>query len=156
VHVTIVKESGRSHRAVAVRDDGEAVQFAVADYGDRLPHDLVHYLVESTLDLDWGLWGLVAAGADLDAVARHGARHRRNLPHRPDPLSRLHLSEERQRLEAELSHTGDPVDLAALEKSFIKVARAYGERKPIIYRTWRTAHLSASVLQNASVSLTRD
>src|ERR1700674_1403692 len=28
-----------------------------------------------------------------------------------DPLSRLHLIEERQRLEAELSHTGDTVDL---------------------------------------------
>src|SRR5580698_7829311 len=33
-----------------------------------------------------------------------------------DPLSRLHLIEERQRLEAELTHTGETVDLAALEK----------------------------------------
>ena len=93
MHVTIVKESGRTHRAVAVRDDGEAVPFTVADYGDRLPHDLVHYLVESTLGLDWGFWGLMAAGADLDAVARHGARHRRNLPHRLDPLVAAHAEE---------------------------------------------------------------
>jgi hypothetical protein len=96
VQVTILKEAGRSHRAVAVRDDGVAVRFAVADYGDRLPHDLVHYLVESTLGLEWGFWGLVAAGAELDAVARHGARHRRDLPHRPDPLVDEHADELRR------------------------------------------------------------
>ena len=31
-----------------------------------------------------------------------------------DPLSRLHMVEEKQRLAAELSHTGDTVDMAAL------------------------------------------
>jgi hypothetical protein len=93
VQITIVKEGGRSHRAVAVRDDGVAVQFAVADYGDRLPHDVVHYLVESTLGLEWGFWGLVAAGAELDAVTRHDAGRRRDLPHRPDPLVDEHADE---------------------------------------------------------------
>jgi hypothetical protein len=72
-----------------------------------------------------------------------------------DPLSRLHLIEERQRLEAELSHTGDTVDLAALEKSFIKVARVYGERKGISYSAWRTVGVSASVLQQAKIPRTR-
>ncbi len=48
--------------------------------------------------------------------------HRRPLPE-ADPLNRLHLVEEKQRLEAELAHTGDTVDLAALEKNFVKVAR---------------------------------
>ncbi len=72
-----------------------------------------------------------------------------------DPLSRLHLVEERQRLEAELSHTGETVDLAALEKSFIKVARVYGERKGISYSAWRTVGVSASVLQQAKIPRTR-
>ena len=72
-----------------------------------------------------------------------------------DPLSRLHLIEERQRLEAELSHTGETVDLAALEKSFIKVARVYGERKGISYSAWRTVGVSASVLQQAKIPRTR-
>ena len=71
-----------------------------------------------------------------------------------DPLSRLHLIEERQRLEAELSHTGDTVDLAALEKSFIKVARVYGERKGISYSAWRTVGVSASVRQQAKIPRT--
>src|ERR1700692_1783253 len=36
-----------------------------------------------------------------------------------EPLNRLHLVEEKQRLEAELAHSGDVVDLAGLEKSFV-------------------------------------
>jgi hypothetical protein len=72
-----------------------------------------------------------------------------------DPLAKLHLVEERQRLESELSHTGETVDLAALEKSFIKVARVYGERKGISYSAWRTVGVSASVLQQAKIPRTR-
>jgi hypothetical protein len=72
-----------------------------------------------------------------------------------DPLSRLHLIEEKQRLESELAHTGETVDLASLEKSFIKVARPYGERKGISYSAWRTVGVSASVLQQAKISRSR-
>ena len=72
-----------------------------------------------------------------------------------EPLNRLHLVEEKQRLEAELAHSGDVVDLAALEKSFIKVARQYGDRKGISYSAWRTVGVSASVLQQAKISRSR-
>ena len=72
-----------------------------------------------------------------------------------DPLARLHMVEEKQRLETELSHTGDTIDLAGLEKNFIKVARAYGERKGISYSAWRTVGVSASVLQQAKIPRTR-
>ncbi len=72
-----------------------------------------------------------------------------------DPLSRLHLVEEKQRLESELSHTGETVDMAALEKNFIKVARVYGDRKGISYSAWRTVGVSASVLQQAKIPRSR-
>lgn len=72
-----------------------------------------------------------------------------------DPLARLHMVEEKQRLESELSHTGETVDLGALEKSFIKVARVYGERKGISYSAWRTVGVSANVLQQARIPRTR-
>lgn len=72
-----------------------------------------------------------------------------------DPLSKLHMVEEKQRLEAELSHTGETVDLAQLEKNFVKVARVYGERKGISYSAWRTVGVSASVLQQARIPRTR-
>jgi len=72
-----------------------------------------------------------------------------------EPLNRLHLVEEKQRLEAELAHAGDTVDIASLEKSFVKVARAYGERKGISYSAWRTVGVPASVLQQAKIPRTR-
>ncbi len=72
-----------------------------------------------------------------------------------DALSRLHLVQEKQQLEAELSHTGDTVDLGALEKEFIKVARAYGDRKGITYSAWRAVGVSAPVLQQAKIARTR-
>ncbi len=68
-----------------------------------------------------------------------------------DPLTRLHLVEEKQRLEAELASAGKTVDVGALEKSFVKVARQYGERKGISYSAWRTVGVSASVLQQAKI-----
>jgi len=69
-----------------------------------------------------------------------------------DPLTRLHLVEEKQRLQAELATVGNSVDLEALEKSFVKVARQYGERKGISYSAWRTVGVSANVLQQAKIS----
>lgn len=72
-----------------------------------------------------------------------------------DPLARLHLIEEKQRLEDELNTTGTTVDLPALEKNFIKVARVYGDRKGISYSAWRTVGVSAAVLQQAKIPRTR-
>lgn len=72
-----------------------------------------------------------------------------------DPLARLHLVEEKHRLETELAHSGDTVDIAALEKAFIKVARIYGDRKGISYSAWRTVGVSAPVLHLAKIPRTR-
>jgi len=72
-----------------------------------------------------------------------------------DPLSRLHLIQQKKDLTEELEHNADTEDIAALEKQFVKVARTYGERKGISYATWRTAGVPASVLQKAGVARTR-
>jgi hypothetical protein len=70
-------------------------------------------------------------------------------------LARLHLIQERSDLESELDSDVDQLDIASLEKSFIKVARAYGERKGITYSTWRTAGVSPQVLSQAKIARTR-
>jgi hypothetical protein len=72
-----------------------------------------------------------------------------------EPLSRLHLIQERKDLQEELSRAGDVQDLTELEKQFIKVARSYGDRKGISYSTWRSAGVSTSVLQKAGIERTR-
>ncbi len=72
-----------------------------------------------------------------------------------DPLTRLHLLQQKKDLQDERTKTGDVQDLSDLEKQFVKVAKDYGERKGISYGTWRTAGVSASVLQKAGVSRAR-
>ena len=75
------------------RPGTEAVQFAVHDYGPVLPHDLVHYVVEDELGLEFGFWGLVSAGAKLQSVQAYGARDPRRIPLPDDPLVTAHLDE---------------------------------------------------------------
>src|ERR1700760_1303056 len=52
----------------------------------------------------------------------------RRLP-TADPLSRVHMVQERLNLQSELAAKDDTVDLASLEEGFVKSARRYGERK---------------------------
>ncbi len=73
-----------------------------------------------------------------------------------DVLARLHLIEERNRLQAELAEQGDDaVDLPGLEEDFVAVAADYSERKGISYSTWRESGVSASVLRQAGIARTR-
>jgi len=72
-----------------------------------------------------------------------------------DPLTRLHLVQEKQHLERELDAGDDGVDISALEKDFIKVAQSYGERKGITYSAWRAVGVSVPVLQQAKIPRTR-
>jgi hypothetical protein len=72
-----------------------------------------------------------------------------------DALSKLHLLQERKDLTDERSRVDQVKDLSALEKQFVKVAKAYGERKGITYGTWRSAGVSAAVLHSADISRAR-
>lgn len=72
-----------------------------------------------------------------------------------DPLTRVHLVQERMNLEAEIANKSESVDLGALEKGFVKAARSYGERKGITYAAWRAAGVDANVLRKAGVPRTR-
>jgi ribosomal protein L17 len=72
-----------------------------------------------------------------------------------DALTKLHLLQEQKDLTDERARVAKVKDLSALEKQFIKVAEAYGQRKGISYGTWRAAGVSANVLQAAGVSRSR-
>jgi hypothetical protein len=69
-----------------------------------------------------------------------------------DPLSRLHLLQEREDLSSELARIDASDDLVAAEKAFVKVARAYGRRKGISYGAWRAVGVSIPVLQKAGIT----
>ncbi len=68
-----------------------------------------------------------------------------------DPLTRLHLSQERMNLQAELSSTDNAVDLGALEEEFVTAAAEYGKRKGITYAAWRQAGVDPGVLRRAGI-----
>lgn len=93
VDITIVKAESGPHRAIVSRPGAAAVQFAVYDYGPVLPHDLVHYVVEDELGLQFGFWGLVAAGARLASVQAYGARDPRRVPPPNDPVVGAHIDD---------------------------------------------------------------
>jgi hypothetical protein len=71
-----------------------------------------------------------------------------------DALARLHLLQEKADLSAELARSASNGNLAALEKAFVAVAKAYGKRKGIAYNAWRGAGVSAAVLQRADITRT--
>lgn len=67
-------------------------------------------------------------------------------------IDELQLVQERRDLTAELAAMGSTVDIAALEESFVGVAKAYGDRKGISYASWREVGVSASTLTNAGIT----
>jgi hypothetical protein len=68
-----------------------------------------------------------------------------------DPLTRLHLVQERMDLEHELSMGDNGVDLAELEEAFVAAAEPYGRRKGITYTAWREAGVDPAVLRRAGI-----
>jgi len=69
-----------------------------------------------------------------------------------DPLKRVHLLQERIDLMAALEATESKVDLAQLEKEFVKAAAPYSERKGISYSAWREVGVPAAVLDKAGIA----
>jgi DNA-binding transcriptional ArsR family regulator len=69
-----------------------------------------------------------------------------------DPLTELKLIEERRQLNQELVGLSDKVEIGALEKEFIKVAKAYSARQGISYASWREVGVDARVLRDAGIS----
>ncbi|MBT5138607.1 MAG: hypothetical protein HOH36_14530 [Acidimicrobiaceae bacterium] len=69
-----------------------------------------------------------------------------------DPMSQLHLVQERMDLDATLAAAETIVDLTALEDDFARAARHYGERKGISYSAWREVGVPAALLKRAGIS----
>ncbi len=94
--------------AIAVRDDGTTIEIPGHQTGDKLPHDLVHYVVEAELELRFGFWGLLAAGAEFSNVLVVNRRGKR-----PSPRGRQLIRE----------HRDDLVEAEALAGTFTAIWR---------------------------------
>jgi hypothetical protein len=71
--------------------------------------------------------------------------------HEADPLSRVHLLQERRNLADELAAKEAGSDLSELEEGFVSTAASYGKRKGITYETWREVGVGAGLLKRAGI-----
>ena len=73
-----------------------------------------------------------------------------------DPLARLHLTQERIDLHAEVVRVtnGGDSDVSSIEADFVKVARAYGEYTGVTYAAWRQVGVETDVLDRAGIART--
>ncbi len=71
----------------------------------------------------------------------------------PSPMRRLELAQQRIDLEARLAANGaSGPDMSALEKEFVKHAKAYSEAKGITYAAWREIGVTSAVLKSAGIT----
>ena len=69
-----------------------------------------------------------------------------------DPLTRLHLYQERIDLRDELAAMDAKVDISALEADFVSAAASYSSRRGISYAAWREVGVGPAVLKKAGLT----
>lgn len=65
MRVTFVRTLGMRDRVYVAFADGTEKSWPFPSYGENLPHDLVHLIVERAFAIDDGVWGHVARGGEF-------------------------------------------------------------------------------------------
>lgn len=65
MEITFTHTGGSTDWVYVLLDNGSPRRWPWPSYGTELPHDLVHYLVETRLGIRHGFWGLVADGTNF-------------------------------------------------------------------------------------------
>jgi hypothetical protein len=68
LEVSFVQNRASRDRVYVTRSDGTSTGWDFPTYGDGLPHDLCHLVVEDGLGLTEGFWGLVDQHVDVGLV----------------------------------------------------------------------------------------
>jgi small-conductance mechanosensitive channel len=74
-----------------------------------------------------------------------------DLPKNTNPLKKLHLTQKRIELNAELERIKNGPDLEKLETEFIKVAKEYSLKNGISFLAWKEQGVSVEVLAKAGI-----
>jgi len=82
---SFVRHRDRRDRIYVARENGTSIFWDFPTYGDRLPHDLCHLVVEEGLGVESGFWGLVDQGVDVKLIDNQATlvRHGRPLVEEP-------------------------------------------------------------------------
>lgn len=68
MEIRFVRKQGERDRIYVRRGDGSTTSWTFPTYGDGLPHDLMHLVVESAFGLTDGFWARVDAGVDVARI----------------------------------------------------------------------------------------
>jgi hypothetical protein len=74
--------------ALVERDDGVVYRLYGGTAGPRLPHDIMHFVVERELRIGDGIWGGIAAGVVFDTMQYVSGRRRPHAAERSGQLLR--------------------------------------------------------------------
>jgi len=85
--------------ALVERDDGAVYRLYGGRAGSRLPHDIMHFVVERELRIPDGIWGGIAAGIIADRMEQVSGRR---PPHARERSKELPADFRQRRLRAEL------------------------------------------------------
>jgi hypothetical protein len=119
LEVSFVRRRGQRDHVYVHRSDGTETDWAFPSYGDGLPHDLCHLVVEQGLGLTEGFWGLVDRGVAVGLVNNQATLMRDGTPLADQPdvdLSGL------MQAEAAVAALGSPM-LALEQAGVLVVAR---------------------------------
>jgi hypothetical protein len=85
LQVSFVRHRGHRDHVYVTRSDGSSTVWEFPSYGDDLPHDLCHLVVEDGLGITDGFWGLVDQGTDVQLVNNQATLVRGGKPIVEDP-----------------------------------------------------------------------
>ena len=68
MEVSFVRTQGQRDRIYVKRSNGTEVSWVFPTFGNYIPHDLVHLVVEAAFGLCNGFWGRVDAGIDVARI----------------------------------------------------------------------------------------
>jgi len=94
--LTVTRHEQGKYETVITRDDGVSYRLKGVAHTFALPHDLAHFLVEKTLDVDRGFWASVAEGAVFRTMDYLDGRRKPRAAERSETLLKsnaLQLSE---------------------------------------------------------------
>ncbi len=125
MEVSFHRGKGHEYVSLARRDDGVVVRLQSNSYhrsfDPPLPHDLAHFVVEQELELEAGLWGVIAAGGlfgrDMVVAGRqrpHAAARGREVKKRAG--DRLSQAEVLVRVLSEIACAGVESDPAVVDR----------------------------------------
>lgn len=151
---TFVRRTGLRDHVYVLRADDSTVDWEFPSYGDGLPHDLCHLVVEQALGLPDGFWGLIDRHVDVSLVDNQATLIRGGRPLVKEPgvdLAGLRWAENAVDVLASPHPDAD----ATLSIAAHRTVTAITDRLRHLGHHWRTLHDGGAITLVFAVADTR-